>query len=158
MGHNVGFRLVLGVLLLSLGVAACGSAANESPAVEEGAAGEGAVEEEAVAGGAADGAAQLHPEVVDAVFEQADDGSWTVAVTLSSPYDSPERYADAWRVTSIGGTTMYGIRELTHDHADEQPFTRSQSGIEIPLTEKTVLVQGRDLENGWGDPKQFDLP
>lgn len=149
MSRNIGLRLAAGALLLCLGASACSDSSSESDAEGATQSGEGTD---------AEGATQLHPEVLDAVFDQQADGSWTIAVTLSSPYDTPERYADAWRVTSIGGTTMFGIRALSHDHADEQPFTRSESGIEIPPTEKTVLVQGRDLSNGWGDPKQFDLP
>jgi hypothetical protein len=45
---------------------------------------------------------------------------------------------------------VYGIRELTHDHASEQPFTRSHSGINIPDDVSVVTVQGRDQVSGWG--------
>ncbi len=92
---------------------------------------------------------QLFPDVIDAVATQADDGSWNFAVTLSSPYDSPERYADSWRVRSADGT-VFGERFLTHDHANEQPFTRSQSGIEIPDDVASVIIEGRDQVSGWG--------
>ncbi len=89
------------------------------------------------------------PDVIAAEATRDDDGSWTFAVTISSPYDSPDRYADAWRVSGLDGE-VYGVRELAHDHASEQPFTRSKSGIQIPdgVTEVTVL--GRDQLNGWG--------
>lgn len=97
-----------------------------------------------------DGAAgELHPDVVGVSASRDADGSWTFAVTLSSPYDSPERYADAWRVVGPDGE-VYGILELTHDHAAEQPFTRSQSGIVIPEGVTTVTVEGRDQVSGWG--------
>lgn len=97
----------------------------------------------------------VFPDVVAAVATQSDDGSWRFDVTLSSPYDSPERYADAWRVVGPDGTT-YGERILGHDHANEQPFTRSQSGIEIPAEVEAVTIQGRDQVNGWGG-QTFDL-
>lgn len=89
------------------------------------------------------------PDITDAVATQGTDGTWRFDVTVSSPYDSPERYADAWRVVGPDGAE-YGIRELTHDHASEQPFTRSQSGIVIPDAVRIVTIEGRDLINGWG--------
>ena len=77
------------------------------------------------------------------------DGMWSFDVTILSPYDSPERYADAWRILGADGT-VFGIRELTHDHASEQPFTRSLGGIAIPDTVTVVTIEGRDKEFGWG--------
>lgn len=101
---------------------------------------------------------ELYPDVVDVSAEQAEDGTWTFAVTLSSPYDSPERYADAWRVVGPNGET-YGERILLHDHANEQPFTRSQSGIEIPDDVAEVTVEGRDQVSGWGGrTMSYQLP
>ena len=93
-------------------------------------------------------AEQEFPDVIG-VEAARNGGTWTFAVTISSPYDTPERYADAWRVLGPDGSE-YGIRVLGHDHASEQPFTRSQSGIVIPEDVKVVTVQARDLTNGWG--------
>jgi hypothetical protein len=100
---------------------------------------------------------QRFPDVVAA--EATRDGdTWTFAVTISSPYDSPDRYADAWRVVGPDGT-VYGERILTHDHAAEQPFTRSQSGITIPDEIETVLIEARDQRYGWGGGTvNVDLP
>lgn len=83
--------------------------------------------------------------------ELTDDGagSFTVAVTLSSPYDSAQRYADGWRVTDTDGNVL-GTMTLGHDHASEQPFTRTQTGLEIPDGVDTVEVEGHDTENGYG--------
>jgi hypothetical protein len=92
---------------------------------------------------------QLFPDVVAAVATQNEPGVWTFSVTLSSPYDAPERYADSWRVRGID-STVYGERFLSHDHANEQPFTRSQSGIQIPEGVDEVIIEGRDQVNGWG--------
>lgn len=93
--------------------------------------------------------AVLHPDVTGARATLESDGSWTFSVTISSPYDTAVRYADAWRVTGPDGE-VYGVRELTHDHQAEQPFTRSQSGIEIPDEVDVVTVEGRDQISGWG--------
>jgi hypothetical protein len=92
---------------------------------------------------------ELFPDVVGATAQLAADGTWTFSATLSSPYDTPERYADGWRVVGPDGT-VYGERPLTHDHQSEQPFTRSQSGIEIPADVVEVTVEGRDQVSGWG--------
>jgi hypothetical protein len=90
----------------------------------------------------------LHPDVVDA--SAVDDGdTWTISATLSSPYDSPERHADAWRVLGPDGSVL-GERILTHHHADEQPFTRSLSGVDIPDDVEVVTIEGRDQVSGWG--------
>lgn len=89
------------------------------------------------------------PDIIGVQATRGDDGTWRFDVTVSSPYDSRDRYADAWRVLGPG-ETEFGIRVLTHDHASEQPFTRSQGGIAIPDDVISVTVQGRDLVNGWG--------
>jgi hypothetical protein len=88
------------------------------------------------------------PDVVDVVHERVS-GEYTFTVTLSSPYDSPERYADAFRIVGPDGTE-YGVRELAHHHADEQPFTRRLDGVAIPDDVVLVIVEGRDSANGWG--------
>lgn len=91
----------------------------------------------------------LYPDIVAVETDRDVDGSYRFDVAISSPYDSPERYADAWRVVGPDGTE-YGVRILLHDHANEQPFTRSLSGVEIPDGIDSVTVEGRDLINGWG--------
>lgn len=70
-------------------------------------------------------------------------------VTVSSPYDTPHRYADAFRVLGKDGT-VYGERKLLHDHASEQPFTRDLHGVRIPRGIWTVTVQARDQTFGYG--------
>lgn len=90
------------------------------------------------------------PTVVDAALEPAGDGAYTVSATLCSAYDTPQRYADAWRVTTPAGEVL-GVRELLHDHGGEQPFTRSLSEpVEVPADVDELVVEGRDLDNGWG--------
>ena len=113
---------LIAVLLLAAG---CGEEADDTPALD-------------------------FPTVVAAEATQAADGTWRFDVTLSSPYDTPEHYADAWRVRDQSGSRIYGVRELAHHHANEQPFTRSLSGVEIPDGVTVVWIEGRDSENGWG--------
>lgn len=92
---------------------------------------------------------QRFPDVVDATATLDADGTWTFAVTLSSPYDGPDRYADAWRVVAPDGTVL-GERSLLHHHANEQPFTRSLSGVTIGTDVDTVTIEGRDQRYGYG--------
>ena len=95
-----------------------------------------------------DTTSQRFPDVI-AVSIDGSDGTYDFDVTVSSPYDTPERYADGWRVLAPDGTVL-GERPLAHDHADEQPFTRSLTDVEIPAGIRTVMVEARDLENGYG--------
>ena len=98
------------------------------------------------------------PEVVGVMAMPDGEGTYRFDVTISSPYDRPERYSDAWRVVGPDGT-VFGVRELTHDHADEQPFTRSLSGVAIPADLGSVMVEARDLIGGWsGQTYSVELP
>ncbi len=96
------------------------------------------------------------PSVVEVKTTFNDDGTFNFAVTMTSPYDSPERYADGWRVVGPDGTE-YGTHTLAHDHANEQPFTRQQSNVEIPDDITEVVIEGRDLVNGFGGESQTVL-
>ena len=84
------------------------------------------------------------------------DGGWRFDVTVSSPYDTPERYADAWRIVGPDGT-VYGVRDLTHDQAAEPPLTRSLDGVSIPEDVSNVTIEGRDQRYGWGG-ETVDVP
>lgn len=92
---------------------------------------------------------QRHPDVEEVEIESGSGGAYDLTVTISSPYDTPERYADGWRVLGPDGT-VYGEHGLGHDHQNEQPFTRTQSGMEIPEDVDEVEVEGRDSEHGYG--------
>src|SRR6056297_2161079 len=142
---------ITSVVGLSAGALGCGSSDATQPAADTAA---------ATSGGAEQGAEQgdgLFPDVVDATVER-DGDTFRFDVTISSPYDTPERYADAWRVVGPDGTVL-GVRELLHDHQNEQPFTRSLSGVEIPDDVDTVTIEGRDQVNGWGGATvEVELP
>jgi hypothetical protein len=98
--------------------------------------------------GAAAVSDQRFPDIVDVVVTGTAP-TFSFEVTVSSPYDTAERYADAFRVRDADGT-VYGVTELTHDHASEQPFTRSLPDVTLPAGITSVVVEGRDRTNGWG--------
>ena len=130
-------RLAAAILLAVLTLAACGgSEGTSAPPTAD------------VDDGSDAASEQRYPDVVEAVLEP-DGERWTLAVTISSPYDTPERYADGWRVLAPDGTVL-GDHELAHDHANEQPFTRTQRDLAIPEDVDEVTVEGRDLEYGYG--------
>ncbi len=89
------------------------------------------------------------PDVIGVQLVPSGERTYDVVVSISSPYDSPERYADGWRVLDPEGNVL-GTHTLTHDHANEQPFTRTQPGLEIPEGVTRITVEGRDLVNGYG--------
>ena len=60
-----------------------------------------------------------------------------------------KHYANKWDVVAEDGTVL-GTRVLYHPHDDEQPFTRSLSGVVIPTSVKTVTVRAHDLVHGYG--------
>lgn len=98
---------------------------------------------------AADPALQKYPDVLAAKVQAGAAGTFDFDVTVSSPYDTPQRYADAFRVRGKDGT-VYGERILLHDHAGEQPFTRDLHGVRIPPDVRAVTVQARDRQYGYG--------
>lgn len=71
----------------------------------------------------------------------------TFNVTLQHADTGWEHYADFWRVVSSDGEEL-GKRVLLHPHVNEQPFTRSLSGIEIPPSMNTVWVEANDSVHG----------
>ena len=89
------------------------------------------------------------PDVVGVQLVSSGDRVYDVVVSISSPYDSPERYADGWRVLDEDGNVL-GTQTLMHDHASEQPFTRTQPGLEVPEGVTRITVEGRDQANGYG--------
>jgi hypothetical protein len=79
--------------------------------------------------------------------EVTGDGPYTFAVTVSSPDTGWDKYADEWRVESESGEVL-GVRELTHPHVDEQPFTRSLRDVKAQAG-STVFVAARDSVEGY---------
>jgi hypothetical protein len=86
----------------------------------------------------------------------AQDGTWTFHVTVAHPDTGWEDYADGWDVVTPDGTVLKEnpedpfTRLLLHPHENEQPFTRSQSGINIPNGVTEVRVRAHDIVDGFG--------
>lgn len=92
---------------------------------------------------------QRFPDVIAAKVKIAAPGVFDFDVTVSSPYDTPSRYADGFRVSTLEGKVL-GERKLMHDHQTEQPFTRDLYSVKIPDGITKVVVQARDQKYGYG--------
>ncbi len=97
-------------------------------------------------------------DVVGAKATQSDDGSWRFDVSVRHDDEGWDHYANAWRVYAPDGTLL-GERILLHPHENEQPFTRSQSGIDIDPALGEVVIRAHDLvhEEG-GKELRLTLP
>jgi hypothetical protein len=98
------------------------------------------------------GPAFADPVKIVSATAQANSGTWSFDVTLRHPDTGWDHYADAWEVLAPDGTSL-GIRELAHPHEDEQPFTRSLSGIAIPAGIDHELIRARCNVDGWGEAR-----
>lgn len=94
-------------------------------------------------------ATQKFPDVIAVKVQARGADKFDFDVTVSSPYDTPQRYADAFRAAGANGV-VYGERKLLYDHAGEQPFTRDLYGVTIPPGVRSVVIQARDRKYGYG--------
>ena len=72
----------------------------------------------------------------------------TFAVTLRHDDEGWKHYANQWDVLTLDGQLIES-RVLYHPHVDEQPFTRSLSGVAIAREIKSVKIRARDLKHGY---------
>jgi hypothetical protein len=95
-------------------------------------------------------------DVLKAQARSTGPGVWSFSVTVSHPDSGWEDYADGWDVVLPDGTVIKPApneaftRTLWHPHVNEQPFTRSQGGIEIPADVKEVMIRAHDKPDGFG--------
>ena len=94
--------------------------------------------------------------IVDVRVECA--GSCTFAVTLEHEDQGWNHYADQWDVMKMDDNFL-GSRVLHHPHDNEQPFTRSLSGVSIPAGVSQVKIRARDSVHGYSSQEFLvDLP
>lgn len=85
------------------------------------------------------------------------DGTWRFDVSLLHADTGWDHYADGWGVYMEDGTEL-GYRTLAHPHVNEQPFTRSLSGVSIPEDLTEVFILPHDLVHGDGPRFLVTLP
>ena len=70
-------------------------------------------------------------------------------VTIGHADTGWDHYADRFEVLAPDGTVL-GTRVLYHPHVEEQPFTRSLSGVSVPDGVTEVTVRAHDKVHGHG--------
>lgn len=75
--------------------------------------------------------------------------SYRFDVTVQHHDKGWDHYANAWEVLAPDGTVL-GLRTLYHPHVEEQPFTRSLSGVKVPDGITEVRIRAKDSVHDWG--------
>lgn len=88
-------------------------------------------------------------DVLDVDVRAEGNGSYTFSVAVRHADEGWDHYADAFEVLSQDGVLL-GERVLLHPHVNEQPFTRSLSGVAVPAGMTEVVVRARDSVHGHG--------
>jgi len=76
-------------------------------------------------------------------------GSWCFDVSVRHNDQGWNHYANSWEVIDVAGNQL-GVRRLSHPHVNEQPFTRSQCNITIPVTISKVIVRAKCNKHDFG--------
>lgn len=102
--------------------------------------------------------AYADPAKVKNVIVTKNGSGYTFDVTVSHGDTGWDDYVDAWRIRDTAGNVL-GQRSLSHPHVNEQPFTRSLSGVKVPEGATSVIVEAHDTVTGWAPQgKTVQLP
>jgi hypothetical protein len=88
-------------------------------------------------------------DVVDVKVSKGGNNSYSFTVTVLHKDSGWDHYANKWDIIDGDGIVL-GTRTLHHPHVEEQPFTRSLSGVEIPDNIRAVTVRAHDSVHEYG--------
>lgn len=88
-------------------------------------------------------------DVVEVYVKKTGDNVFHFSVAVRHQDEGWNHYADKWEVVAPDGTVL-GTRVLHHPHVNEQPFTRSLSGVKIPDDIEAVTVRAHDSVHQYG--------
>ena len=88
-------------------------------------------------------------DVVKVEVTKNDKNTYTFSVTVSHKDTGWKHYSNKWEIVGEDGI-VFGTRILQHPHVNEQPFTRSLSGVEIPEGIKSVTIRAHDSVHEYG--------
>ncbi len=98
------------------------------------------------------GPAFAHEPVIKDVMVAKVGMVWNFKVTVEHPDTGWDHYADGWEILDKNGKQI-GYRKLLHPHVEEQPFTRSLTGVVIPDGTREVFVRAKCSVDGWSSEK-----
>ncbi len=88
-------------------------------------------------------------DVTHVEVRQTANGIFHFDVTVRHDDTGWDHYVDRWDVLTPDGTVA-GSRTLYHPHVDEQPFTRSLSGVKVADTISELTVRAHDSVHAYG--------
>jgi hypothetical protein len=88
-------------------------------------------------------------DVIEVEVKRIGGDTYKFDVTVRHADEGWEHFANKWEVTAPDGTVL-GTRVFAHPHDEEQPFTRSLSGVKIPENITDVTVRAHDLVHEYG--------
>jgi hypothetical protein len=97
-------------------------------------------------------------QVVAVNVEKTGPDMYRFDVTVRHADEGWDHYADKWDVVAPDGTVL-ATRTLYHPHVNEQPFTRSLSGVNISSSITKVTLRAHDSVHAYGgETVTVDLP
>ncbi len=88
-------------------------------------------------------------DVVEVKVYKSDKNLYSLTVTVLHKDTGWEHYANKWDILDEKGTVL-GARVLHHPHVQEQPFSRSLSGVNITGSIKSITVRAHDSVHKYG--------
>lgn len=88
-------------------------------------------------------------DVIAVEVKRSGNQTYSFDVTVSHTDQGWDHYADRWEIIAPDGEIL-AKRVLAHPHTNEQPFTRSLSGVKIPVDIHQVTVRAHDSVHAFG--------
>ena len=91
-------------------------------------------------------------DVIDVDIDATGSTTYKFSVSVRHADQGWKHYADRWEVLAPDGRVL-ATRTLYHPHVNEQPFTRSLSGVKIAKQIEHVIVQAHCSVHAYGGKK-----
>jgi hypothetical protein len=88
-------------------------------------------------------------DVIEVKVKRIGSSTYQFDVTVRHADEGWKHYADKWDIVAPDGTVL-ASRTLHHPHVQEQPFTRSSSGVKIPQKIRRVTIRAQDSVHKYG--------